>query len=65
MSPSACFNDNHYVGTGSPLSKLYLSKSVTTANINCAAGSSSSAIVNTSSLANPSTGLQLFVDLSF
>jgi hypothetical protein len=62
MSPSACFSDDHYAGTGSPSSELHLSRSVTTASTNSAAGSPSSTAVNSSSLADPSVDLQLFVD---
>jgi hypothetical protein len=62
MSPSACFSDDHYAGTGSPSSELHLSRSVTTASINSAAGSPSSTVANSSFLADPSVDLQLFVD---
>jgi hypothetical protein len=62
MSPSACFYDDHYAGTGSPSSELHLSRSVTTASINSIAGSPSSAAANSSSLADPFADLQLFVD---
>jgi len=43
---------------------LHFSKSVTTASIDSTAGSPSSIAVNTGSLADPSIGLQLFIDLS-
>ena len=44
MSPSACFSDDHYVGTGSPPSELHLSKSATTASTDSAASSFSSVV---------------------
>jgi hypothetical protein len=64
MSPSACFSDDHYAGTGSRSLELHISRSVTTASTGSAAGSPSSAAANSGSLADPSAGLQLFVDLS-
>jgi len=62
MSPFACFSDDHYAGTGSRSLELHIFKSVTTANTGSATSSPSSA-ANSGSLANPSAGLQLFVDL--
>jgi hypothetical protein len=64
MSPSALFSDDHYACTSSPPLKLHLSKSVTTASTDSMAGSPSSAAVNIGSLADPSAGLQIIVDLS-
>lgn len=64
MSLSACFSDDHYACTSSPPLELHLSKSVTTASTDSMAGSHLFAAVNTSSLADPSAGLQIFVDLS-
>jgi len=64
MSQSVNFYDYHYAGIGSPPLELHLSKSATTASTDSAAGSSSSTTANTGSLTDPSTCLQLFVDLS-
>jgi len=50
MSPFAYFFDDHYVGTSSPSSELHLSRSVTTASTDFAAGSPLSATVNYGSL---------------
>jgi hypothetical protein len=43
MSPSACFSDDHYTGTSSPL-ELHLSKSAIIARTDSAASSSSSVV---------------------
>jgi len=64
MSPSACFSNNHYAGTGSPPSELHISRSVTTTNSDSTVDSPTSAAASSNPSIDSLASLQLFVDLS-
>ena len=64
MSPSACFSNDHYAGTGSPLSELHISRSVTTANFDSVVDSPTLAVASSNPSIDSLAGLKLFIDLS-
>jgi len=64
MSPSACFSNDHYAGTGSPSSKLYISKYVTTTNYDSVASSPISIVMSSDPSIYSHVRLQLFIDIS-
>ena len=64
MSSSACFSNDYYAGTGSPPSKLHISRFVTVANYDSIASSPTSTAASSGLSTNSPVGLQLFIDLS-
>jgi len=64
LSPSACFSNDHFAGTGSPPSGSHISKSVTAATSDSTASSPDSTAVSSGPSSASPTGLQLCVDLS-